>query len=59
MILVCLTYFLLLNSFLNTTSVVMCLGITVAVCLLVIGFSFQTKVRKITLSVLSILSGTV
>uniref|UniRef100_A0A4W6FJU7 Protein lifeguard 2 n=1 Tax=Lates calcarifer TaxID=8187 RepID=A0A4W6FJU7_LATCA len=31
------------NSFYNTKSVVMCLGITVAVCLLVTIFSFQTK----------------
>uniref|UniRef100_A0A8D0AEA8 Protein lifeguard 2 n=1 Tax=Sander lucioperca TaxID=283035 RepID=A0A8D0AEA8_SANLU len=31
------------NSFYNTKSVVMCLGITVAVCLLVTVFSFQTK----------------
>lgn len=35
------------NSFYNTKSVVICLGITVAVCLLVTIFSFQTKVRKI------------
>uniref|UniRef100_A0A3Q0S389 Protein lifeguard 2 n=1 Tax=Amphilophus citrinellus TaxID=61819 RepID=A0A3Q0S389_AMPCI len=34
------------NSFYNTKSVVMCLGITAAVCLLVTVFSFQTKVRK-------------
>lgn len=34
-------------SFYNTKSVVMCLGITAAVCLLVTIFSFQTKVRKI------------
>uniref|UniRef100_A0A8C2XIY7 Protein lifeguard 2 n=1 Tax=Cyclopterus lumpus TaxID=8103 RepID=A0A8C2XIY7_CYCLU len=32
-----------LNSFYNTKSVVMCLGITAAVCLLVTVFSFQTK----------------
>uniref|UniRef100_A0A8D0ACD6 Protein lifeguard 2 n=1 Tax=Sander lucioperca TaxID=283035 RepID=A0A8D0ACD6_SANLU len=31
------------TSFYNTKSVVMCLGITVAVCLLVTVFSFQTK----------------
>lgn len=37
--------FLVLNSFYNTKSVVMCLGITVAVCLVVTIFSFQTKVR--------------
>lgn len=33
-------------SFYNTKSVVLCLGITAAVCLLVTIFSFQTKVRK-------------
>lgn len=38
-----LTYFL---SFYNTKSVVLCLGITAAVCLLVTIFSFQTKVWK-------------
>ncbi|XP_058499924.1 protein lifeguard 2-like [Solea solea] len=32
-----------LSSFYNTKSVVMCLGITAAVCLLVTLFSFQTK----------------
>lgn len=37
-------------SFYNTKSVVLCLGITVAVCLLVTIFSFQTKVRKSFLS---------
>uniref|UniRef100_A0A673BL96 Protein lifeguard 2 n=1 Tax=Sphaeramia orbicularis TaxID=375764 RepID=A0A673BL96_9TELE len=36
----------MLSSFYNTKSVVMCLGITAAVCLLVTVFSFQTKVRK-------------
>ncbi|TKS77606.1 Protein lifeguard 2 [Collichthys lucidus] len=36
--------FLVLNSFYNTKSVVMCLGITVAVCLVVTIFSFQTKI---------------
>lgn len=40
-------HFSCFNSFYNTKSVVMCLGITVAVCLLVTIFSFQTKVRKI------------
>ncbi|CAK6951471.1 protein lifeguard 2-like [Scomber scombrus] len=34
----------MLSSFYNTKSVVLCLGITVAVCLLVTVFSFQTKV---------------
>ena len=34
-------------SFYNTKSVVMCLGITAAVCLVVTVFSFQSKVRKI------------
>uniref|UniRef100_A0A8P4KRM9 Protein lifeguard 2 n=1 Tax=Dicentrarchus labrax TaxID=13489 RepID=A0A8P4KRM9_DICLA len=38
----------MLSSFYNTKSVVMCLGITAAVCLLVTIFSFQTKVRKLT-----------
>uniref|UniRef100_A0A3B4GP76 Protein lifeguard 2 n=1 Tax=Pundamilia nyererei TaxID=303518 RepID=A0A3B4GP76_9CICH len=33
----------MLSSFYNTKSVVMCLGITAAVCLLVTVFSFQTK----------------
>lgn len=33
-------------SFYNTKSVVLCLGITAAVCVLVTIFSFQTKVRK-------------
>lgn len=33
-------------SFYNTKSVVLCLGITAAVCLLVTIFSFQTKVSK-------------
>ncbi|XP_075897809.1 protein lifeguard 2-like [Nelusetta ayraudi] len=33
----------MLSSFYNTKSVVLCLGITVAVCLLVTVFSFQTK----------------
>ncbi|XP_015241176.1 PREDICTED: protein lifeguard 2-like [Cyprinodon variegatus] len=33
----------MLSSFYNTKSVVMCLGITVAVCLIVTVFSFQTK----------------
>ncbi|KAM4571621.1 protein lifeguard 2-like [Fundulus diaphanus] len=33
----------MLSSFYNTKSVVMCLGITVAVCLVVTVFSFQTK----------------
>lgn len=35
-----------LHSFYNTKSVVLCLGITAAVCLLVTIFSFQTKVRS-------------
>ncbi|XP_034028323.1 protein lifeguard 2-like [Thalassophryne amazonica] len=34
----------MLSSFYNTKSVVMCLGITAAVCLLVTVFSFQTKI---------------
>ncbi|KAE8293476.1 Protein lifeguard 2 [Larimichthys crocea] len=34
----------MLSSFYNTKSVVMCLGITVAVCLVVTIFSFQTKI---------------
>ena len=35
------------NSFYNTKSVVLCLGITGVVCLLVTIFSFQTKVSHI------------
>ncbi|XP_019751206.1 protein lifeguard 2-like [Hippocampus comes] len=34
----------MLSSFYNTKSVIMCLGITTAVCLLVIFLSFQTKI---------------
>ncbi|XP_076022866.1 protein lifeguard 2-like [Genypterus blacodes] len=34
----------MLSSFYNTKSVVMCLGITAAVCLIVTVFSFQTKI---------------
>ncbi|XP_074538088.1 protein lifeguard 2-like [Halichoeres trimaculatus] len=34
----------MLSSFYNTKSVVMCLGITAAVCLLVTALSFQTKI---------------
>lgn len=41
-----LTVFYPRFSFYNTKSVVLCLGITAAVCLLVTVFSFQTKVCK-------------
>ncbi len=46
----CLIYteltFLTSDSFYNTESVVLCIGITATVCLCVTIFSFQSKVSK-------------